>query len=157
VSEKGRAEKFEMLDQQFSSLKVISYGGADRRGATLWRCQCACGRLCTVSGYRLRLGRTKSCGCLRRLRGRPARPRALKIPTDMLNQTFGRLTVVAFAGRAAGKNGALKWACACNCGGVAIVAGTSLRTGTSRSCGCLQRELAAANLAARRSSGDKAT
>lgn len=58
---------------------------------------------------------------------------------DLTGQTFGRLTVVAYAGRA--KNGNALWRCDCSCGGTAIIDGYRLRTGTTKSCGCYRREL----------------
>ena len=53
---------------------------------------------------------------------------------------FGRLFVVGLAdGRA--KGGELLWRVRCDCGGQHVVRGSHLRKGSSRSCGCLRREL----------------
>lgn len=51
----------------------------------------------------------------------------------LTGRTFGRLTVEGYIG------GGL-WACTCTCGGVAKVFTQNLKTGNSRSCGCLHRE-----------------
>lgn len=61
---------------------------------------------------------------------------------DIKGQWFGRLTVI----RVVGKNSDRKamWECSCSCGGSVITSGKSLRGGTILSCGCLQRERAAA-------------
>lgn len=53
---------------------------------------------------------------------------------EMTGRTFGRLTVVSYAG-----NG--KWNCECSCGIVKAISGCGLRNGTTQSCGCLQVEL----------------
>lgn len=56
----------------------------------------------------------------------------------MLNYTgmrFGRLVVVAFAGRSKSRNSF--WNCLCDCGVTTRVLSSNLRTGDSRSCGCL--------------------
>lgn len=52
----------------------------------------------------------------------------------MLNRSFGLLTVVARAGNS--KDGSALWKCACQCGETRIVAGTGLRAGRNKSCGC---------------------
>src|SRR5690606_2960253 len=61
---------------------------------------------------------------------------------------YGRLTVIAREGsrtRSGGKRIAT-WLCACDCGQEAVVVGANLRSGSTRSCGCLARELAAENV-----------
>lgn len=58
---------------------------------------------------------------------------------DMIGQKYGRLTVVAFAGKGA-ENRAL-WRCRCDCGNEIVLPGKSLRTGNTKSCGCLSKEL----------------
>ena len=59
---------------------------------------------------------------------------------DLTGQKFGRLTVLQCAGR--DNVGRALWQCRCQCDGrVVIVASYSLRSGNSRSCGCLMREV----------------
>lgn len=58
--------------------------------------------------------------------------------TEMTGQRFDRLTVT---GLAEGSKGARRWNCTCDCGAEVVVAGHHLRSGATRSCGCLQREL----------------
>lgn len=52
---------------------------------------------------------------------------------DLTGQRFGRLAVVALAGKS--KSGNYTWNCACDCGGKLTVAGGSLTAG-QKSCGC---------------------
>lgn len=60
---------------------------------------------------------------------------------DLTGQTFGRLTVIEFAGK--DKHGAAKWRCYCACGNSPnqIVLGRALTVGCTKSCGCLVKEL----------------
>jgi hypothetical protein len=57
---------------------------------------------------------------------------------DLLGQKFGRLTVMARAENA--KRGHRRWHCKCECGAETIVWAHSLRTGDTKSCGCLHSE-----------------
>ena len=61
---------------------------------------------------------------------------------DITGLKFGRLKVRAFAGRDKHRNSV--WLCACECGAEREVTGSDLRSGHTRSCGCLRRETAAA-------------
>lgn len=59
----------------------------------------------------------------------------------MINETgnkYGRLTVIRYD-HTDKKRGAY-WLCACECGCTTVVKGNSLRTGKTKSCGCLKRE-----------------
>lgn len=56
---------------------------------------------------------------------------------DETGNTYGYLTVIE---RAKEKSKSVKWLCKCKCGNEVIVSGTSLRTGNTKSCGCLQKE-----------------
>lgn len=49
---------------------------------------------------------------------------------------FGRLTVIAYAGR--NKHGQSIWECKCSCGNTTKVATATLKSGHTRSCGCLK-------------------
>jgi hypothetical protein len=42
-----------------------SYQGGEGRASARWTCRCDCGREVEVLGYRLRSGKTKSCGCFK--------------------------------------------------------------------------------------------
>jgi HNH endonuclease len=54
---------------------------------------------------------------------------------DLSGQQFGQLTVVSLASQR--WRGNLVWTCCCKCGSQIDVPATRLRTGTTRSCGCL--------------------
>lgn len=58
---------------------------------------------------------------------------------ELSNQRFGRLLVVKENGRM-WRN--VAWLCLCDCGAYTTIPGQSLRTGRTKSCGCLQREKA---------------
>lgn len=57
---------------------------------------------------------------------------------DLTGQRFGRLNVVGFARKT--KDRQFMWKCKCDCGNEVYVRGYSLRSGNTRSCGCLQVE-----------------
>lgn len=69
---------------------------------------------------------------------------------DLTGQRFGRLVATADAGR--GKYG-VQWSCICDCGTTRVVPTTALRSGNTKSCGCLASDMTAArNRAARNDS-----
>ena len=57
---------------------------------------------------------------------------------DLTTQRFGRLIVIAKNGR---KKRAITWECQCDCGRIVTVRGNHLRSGVSKSCGCLNTDL----------------
>lgn len=61
---------------------------------------------------------------------------------DLTGQTFGRLTVVSLAENEEGRKG-VYWVCRCECNEVCTVRGDHMVRGRTRSCGCLNREVAA--------------
>lgn len=58
---------------------------------------------------------------------------------DITGQTFGHLTVTGRSEQTS-PAGAL-WECVCLCGGKTTTTGTKLRSGYTRSCGCLKRDV----------------
>ena len=60
---------------------------------------------------------------------------------DIAGLRFARLTVLRQNGR---KNHQAYWLCLCDCGAHVSVVGSSLRNGTTQSCGCRQRDIARA-------------
>lgn len=61
---------------------------------------------------------------------------------DLTGQRFGRLTVIERAESKITPNGSRKamWKCRCDCGNIVTVKGASLKTGNTKSCGCLNLE-----------------
>lgn len=53
---------------------------------------------------------------------------------DRVGQRFGRLTVVAYAGRERKRT---RWQCLCDCGNTTIVESGNMVEGQTQSCGCL--------------------
>lgn len=63
---------------------------------------------------------------------------------NLIGQRFGRLVVIDEAPRQLAKRGdyyRTRWLCRCDCGNVLEVNANSLKNGSSKSCGCLRREL----------------
>jgi hypothetical protein len=84
-----------------------------------------------------------SCPWLPSIADTPLLPGGLRKRTPMIGRGFGRWIVLAEAGR--DPSGALTYRCRCECGAEKVVRGPELRRGGSRSCGCLAREVRAAN------------
>jgi hypothetical protein len=48
----------------FGRLTVMSFEGKDKHRRAMWKCSCVCGKETIVASSNLRVGYTKSCGCL---------------------------------------------------------------------------------------------
>ena len=95
---------------------------------------CDCGGKKTTRGSSLRAGKVKSCGCLQKQYSE-----SHTTMKDMVGQKFGRLFVIkAVAERT--KCGEVKYLCKCDCGNEKIIVGTSIRNGSTKSCGCILSE-----------------
>lgn len=88
-------------------------------------CRCRCGRLRSVSIYKLLNGKSKSCGCA----PRPSKQGAIKV-----GQHYGYWEVLKpyLDGR--------KSLCRCICGKEKLVNSQMLTSGRSKSCGCRRAE-----------------
>lgn len=58
---------------------------------------------------------------------------------DLTGQKFGRLTVISYAGRS--YYGHTQWKCKCDCGNEILTVYQSLKSGCTKSCGCLKSEI----------------
>lgn len=97
-------------------------------GKPRWICVCDCGNERSVLQTSLRSGMSQSCGCSRGW------------VLTMIGSKHGKLTVLNCARRDARRD--YFWTCLCECGTTAIINGTMLRTGKTKSCGRCQRERA---------------
>lgn len=66
---------------------------------------------------------------------------------DLTGQRFGRLAVI---GQSSRHNRQVLWLCKCDCGQTTIVTGGNLRSGNTRSCGCLNRETSSVRMKSQR-------
>lgn len=64
---------------------------------------------------------------------------------NLEGKKFGRLTVIKDSGKR-DSSGNIMWECHCDCGNTVCVKGNSLKSGASKSCGCLQKEIASKTL-----------
>ena len=128
----------DLTGQKFGRLTVTSLAHGGR--VAKWNCRCECtGEMAIVRGSALRIGKTKSCGCLIGIVARTQTQRLLAL----VGRKFGRWTVEKYEGNS-------RWLCRCECGTIAAVKTDALTGGDSRSCGCLHKDRAAARLTARR-------
>jgi hypothetical protein len=84
---------------------VVDFDTTSKPGRRKWICQCSCGNIKSVQGSNLKNGGTKSCGCLQKE----------KVVNNLINQQFGRLTVIKDSGKRSSKRNII-WLCQCDCG-----------------------------------------
>ena len=126
----------EELDKKRSDLsgnrfgKLVAIKPTDKRNGTnaIWELKCDCGNITYADTGNLGDGSTCSCGCLLRD----------TIFIDLTGQKFGRLTVLREDGHIGNR---IAWECKCDCGNITRVAGGHLKSGSTQSCGCLQKEM----------------
>jgi hypothetical protein len=131
---------------RWTVISLASNEKVDHRVMYRWLCKCQCGEEREIAEQGLLNGRTASCGC--------SRQDVLAI--DLTGQRFGRWVVlrrVKLKLRAS-KRGS-KWECRCDCGTERVVSANALKHSGSTSCGCAQREYAAALAPRTRSVGKK--
>lgn len=120
----------DLTGKQFGKLRVIKRServSSGKRNRIYWDCICDCGNQVTVQGDHLRSGHTQSCGCSKQeFTGE-----------ELTGKKYGRLTVKQFIGK---KGNHYLWKCQCECGNISIVHASALKTGNTKSCGCLKKE-----------------
>lgn len=107
---------------------TVTGQAADRKERRYWECICICGNKRIVAETHLKSSHTRSCGCL-------VKDSARRRTENLVDQTFGRLTVLSQAD--SGKDG-VRWLCRCECGKEILSYTERLKSGHTRSCGCLQ-------------------
>jgi hypothetical protein len=124
-------KKLNLIGKRFTSLVVVSEHPKRINKGVAWECVCDCGTKTVVSGGSLTSKNTQSCGCFHKKRVSDSNS------VQMLNKQFGRLRVLS---QAKTKKQERYWKCLCECGATHTVKGASLRSGSTKSCGCLNKE-----------------
>lgn len=125
----------DLTGKKFGRLTVIEKDiERSKNGVIFWICECECGNRKSVRGGSLKNGTTLSCGCLNKEINSKQ-----KDLSYMIGQRFGRLVVVKRAGTHVCPSGQKKplWLCKCDCGNMITVISEDLKTGHTKSCGCL--------------------
>lgn len=119
--------KYELAGKTFSRLTVSDYGDG------MWNCTCVCGGTKKVHATNLMNGRVQSCGCLaKEVAGKAVK---LDIPTGMeFTSSYGTLRIVKEVGS---RDQFRMFEVSCFCGGNFSTRLNSLRTGNTKSCGCM--------------------
>ena len=126
-----------LTGQRFGKLTVIERADdkvtSSGKNYVQWKCKCDCGNIKIVYSSNLLNGTTQSCGCLRKDNWSPE---------DLINNRYGRLTVISRANDRQYKNGKTRvmWLCRCDCGNTIEVDASSLKSNHTLSCGCIQKE-----------------
>lgn len=101
-------KKIDLTGKIFGRLTVL-YELQERKNKRIyWHCICDCGKNTNVCRADLLSKHTQSCGCLQSERTSKARI------SDLTGKVFGRLLVLAQAGRTVDQR--VIWTCVCKCG-----------------------------------------
>lgn len=121
-------DKDNLIGNIYDKLTVIAEAEHLPGKRVRWICRCECGNTVTVTGYCLKHGHTKSCGCL-------------KSP-DLTGKVFGKLTVLGRSDKRSprGKRTVPLWECRCECGEITYKATDTLHNSDKSMCSaCAER------------------
>jgi len=110
----------------YGSLTVVGFNRIDQ-GRTYLDCKCVCGNIVIRRGDSFK--DTSSCGCV-----------SFRKTVNLKGLTVGRLVVLEQTDMRS-SNGCVKWRCVCSCGEEVVVSSDRLSAGSTKSCGCLQRDI----------------
>lgn len=140
ATKRNRALSNDLTGQTFNQLTVLeraeNYITPAGVSHVMYRCECTCGNEVIARATSLRYGSRKSCGC--------ARSTSMKGVNlkDLTGKTFHRWTVIERRPNDIEPSGkaATVWRCRCECGEVKDIRASSLKSGDSKSCGCLKMD-----------------
>lgn len=122
---------------KFGRLTVLAESEKQRKLITV----CECGTFKEIDAGGLIRGSTRSCGCLARETSAERTSKLFKgTYEDLTGNVYGRLEVLYYAGTSNTSRMSM-WSCRCECGIIKDYSRTSLVSGKTQSCGCLQKEL----------------
>lgn len=116
-------KRIDITGQRFGRLIVL-----EMQPKGQWKCVCDCGNITFAKANTLRRGSKKSCGCI-------YGHRKLLQYIDLTGEKYGKLRVVNRSHNILDKSA---WKCLCECGNEVVVRGEYLKSGHTKSCGCLK-------------------
>lgn len=121
----------DLIGKKFGNLTVkeLDIEASLASNKSIWVCQCDCGDIRKVKTTDLTSGTVVRClNCTKQYLSESQRE-------DLTGQHFGKLTVLKIDENSIGAG--LKWYCKCDCGNITKVSANHLKTGHTKSCGCL--------------------
>lgn len=132
VKESAAPRLKNLIGKRFGNLTVIkrtdNQEKEKEKRVTYWVCLCDCGTITESTTTQLNLNRKISCGC------------SHYGFEDIKGKKIGRWTVLELDSLSYDAKQAF-WVCKCDCGTIRTVTAHTLKSGKSRSCGCLKDEL----------------
>lgn len=122
---------------RLTAIKQVERPTHIKSGGKYFLFQCDCGTEKIIRGTSVSAGAIKSCGCLQK-------EKVGANGKNLLGEKFGRLTVIEQVKNEHNHRGKY-WRCQCDCGKIIDVRADGLINGSTKSCGCLQREYASSN------------
>ncbi len=102
----------------------------EKRSGHFYRCRCDCGEIVVRQRDAIVTRDYATCGC--------------GIQRNLAGRVYGRLTVLNEYRRIDGPGRNTEWKVACDCGNQSWVRASALKSGKTRSCGCLRGQARAA-------------
>ncbi len=121
-------------EAKYGRLVPVEPAGKTAQGQPLWLFRCDCGTAKVARVYRVLDGKTRSCGCLHTERTHETSRMKTAIKPG---SRFCRLTAVAEQPR---DGNPITWLFHCDCGADFVARAAKVKSGHTRSCGCLSRE-----------------
>lgn len=127
----------DLTGKKYENFTVIEQGkGRYTSGGqykATWICKCICGKTFEVDGEKIRRGSVYSCGCMRY-------EKRDRFYENLVGKRYGRLTVIRRLRSEEVETVQYNWLCQCDCGKFIKASANKLKTGHTRSCGCLKKE-----------------
>ena len=118
----------DLTGKRFGKWTVLKRVQNDKHRIPKFLCKCDCGTLKEVLSFTLRNGSSTNCGCY-----------IYEKKQKLIGQRFGRWTIIKRVEN--NKYNQIRYLCQCDCGNIRVVYLGQLKSGRSKSCGCLSTEL----------------
>lgn len=131
----------DLTGEIFGKLSVLHRDGTyyypSGKSCPIWACKCECGNTIHIKGDTLKHTNLLSCGC---------------DESCSVGKRFGKLTIISLPEFKDCSNSRKRivYKCKCDCGNECVVLRDCLLNNKTKSCGCLNREMAAQRCANRR-------
>ena len=124
-------KSIDLTGQKIGKWTVLYKNGKDKHNNFLWHCRCECGTEADIAATTLKQRKSMQCKNCRSKKIAAARR------VNIENERFGFLVALYPTEERSGAS--VKWMCKCDCGNMIAVSENSLKTGKTKSCGCIRK------------------